>query len=325
MWDLRGKKVVALVVSPAALVPAPIASIETVEAGARPDAGTGVLLEAKLVWGRDTIAVRHLRPRAELRLRDLALDVPGSPELVIAGVDAAGAFGLRLPNGADVPADCRMTLRMGRAVLRLTLVTDDLVMMPPPRADRRAAFGVLAAAVLHLVLLGFVAHGRAGDDAPASEQAAMEIMQRMVAAAEDRALAELAAAQERSAASAAEHQASAATAVPPAENAQKHPGVAAVPEASVATGSMNAAIVGAGTPARAADERHEAAHFGMLAVLAPRGGAPRGHTSAFERWAGPPARSDIFAESIDDAAGLGGLHLSGVGEGGGGFGGGVAD
>lgn len=306
MWDLPGKKVVGLVVAPVAV---PIASIETVEVGARPDAGLGVLLEAKLVWGRDTIAVRHVRPRAELCLRDLALDVPGSPDLVIAGVDDAGAFGLLLPNGANVPADCRMTLRMGRAVLRLTLVTDDLVMMPPPKADRRAAFGVLAAAALHLVLLGLVAHGRAVDAGPASEQVAMETMQRMVAAAEDRALAELAAAQERSAAEAAS-----AAALPAA--AAEHPVAAAEPSV---TPTMNPAIVPAGT------ERQEAARFGMLAVLAPRGAAPRGQTSAFDRWAGPPARGDIFAQTIDDAAGLGGLHLSGVGEGGGGFGGGVAD
>ena len=322
MWDLPGKNVVALVASPGAV---PIASVETVEAGARPDPGLGVLLEAKLVWGRDTIAVRHVRPRAELRLRDLALEVPGSPDLVVAGVDEAGAFGLRLPNGANVPADCRMTLRMGRAVLRLTLVTDDLVMMPPPTADRRAAFGVLAAAVLHLVLLGFVAHGRAVDDAPASEQAAMETMQRMVAAAEDRALAELAAAQERSAVEESASPAGPST----AETPQASTGVAAAAEAkakaSAPAAHMNEAIVKVRATTDAAAERYEAARFGLLAVLAPRGGAPRGPTSAFQRWAGPPARGDIFAQSIDDAVGLGGLRLSGVGEGGGGSGGGVAD
>ncbi|MDB5219252.1 MAG: hypothetical protein JWO86_7179, partial [Myxococcaceae bacterium] len=198
----------------------PYASIETVIAPSAPSGASGasgesaavargLLLEAKLLWGRDILDVRHIPARGELRVRDLGLDVPGCDDLLVGVVDpATGTFALRLPNGARVPADCRMTLRMGRALLRLTLVPDDVAKLPRARRDPRIAFGILAAAVVHLVVLGIIAHSR-GDEAE-TEQAARATMLRMVASAEERALSELAAAQQKTRETRAEELAAAA-------------------------------------------------------------------------------------------------------------------
>ncbi len=139
--------------------------------------------------------VRHLHARRELRVRDLGFDVPVAPDLVVAREDG-GRLVLCLPNGAAVPAACRMAVRMGRATLRLSLVADDVDAPSRPRPDPRVALGIIAAAALHLVILGLVAHGRAPEGA--QDEAALETMQRMVASAEERAVAELAAAKERS-------------------------------------------------------------------------------------------------------------------------------
>ena len=176
----------------------PYASIESIasapkngEISARP-----LLVEAKLLWGRDTLAVRHIPARGEVHVRDLALDAPGCDDLVVGSVDpTTGAFSLRLPNGELVPAGCRMTLRMGRALLRLALVPDDVAKLPRARRDPLVAFGLLAAAVLHLVVLATIAHSRS--DEGETEQAARATMLRMVASAEERALAEVAAAQQK--------------------------------------------------------------------------------------------------------------------------------
>jgi hypothetical protein len=176
---------------------APYASIEN-EPGSPQGAAASrvqrVLLEVKLIWGGDVIALRHVRPSAQVTIRDVGPDVPGAPGLVIAR-EEAGAFVLCLPNGQSVPAGCRMTLRMGRVLLRVSLVADDADALPSVRPDSRVALGIIGAAVLHLVTLGLVAHGRAPEGA--QDQEAVETMQRMIRSAEDRALAELATAKER--------------------------------------------------------------------------------------------------------------------------------
>ena len=111
-----------------------------------------MLLEARLLWGSDTLGVRHLPPRTALRL--------------------------------------------GRTTLRLALVEDDAVAPPRALPDPRLAFGVVAAALLHVVLLAFMSHSR--EDRGLAEEGARETMQRMVTAAEVRANAEVAAVQESS-------------------------------------------------------------------------------------------------------------------------------
>ena len=311
----------------------PYASIESIasapkngEISARP-----LLVEAKLLWGRDTLAVRHIPARGEVHVRDLALDAPGCDDLVVGSVDpTTGAFSLRLPNGELVPAGCRMTLRMGRALLRLALVPDDVAKLPRARRDPLVAFGLLAAAVLHLVVLATIAHSRS--DEGETEQAARATMLRMVASAEERALAEVAAAQQKTRETRAEELAAAAAAAvagtpekeeAKAGNPSKIDGAA---RARITRGDDRhaAATLPTTSPARERDhERDEAASFGILSLLAGEASSARAGSSAFAPETGRSAMGNIFGQTIDDAAGIGGLGLSGAGEGGGGKGAGV--
>ena len=313
MWDARDNPVVT-----------PYASIEKV--AIEPQAGDlsgvrAVLLEAKLLWGSDAINVRHLRSRRALRLGDLGFDVPAAPDLVIAREDEEGRLALCLPNGAAVPEGCRMSLRMGRATLRLSLVADDVDAPSRPVPDSRVALGIIAAAALHLVILGLVAHGRAPDGA--QDEAAIETMQRMVASAEERAVAELAAAKERS-----EQE---ALTVPSSNHASPKPAAVAgtqVKERGAAgnpgrTKLAQARITRGEDPRAARPGHEEVATFGILALLAgPEGGNGAG-SSAFATDTGPAAMGNIFGQTIHDAEGAGSLGLSGPGEGAGGLGAGV--
>ena len=259
-----------------------------------------------------------------IRVRDLGLGVPGCDDLVVGTLDETGTFGLRLPNGTHVPEGCRMTLRVGRAMLRLALVPDDVAKLPRARSDRRTAFGILVAAALHLVVLGFVAHGRLASEG-ASSVAAGETMQRMLVSAEERAIAELEAAQastrelEAAAAvsTAAKEQAAAANA------AKTTKAIETVAGARITRGEDRHAAKPAPDSAEPGRERDQAATFGMLAVLAGDDGITRAGREAFAAETGRSAMGSIFGQTIDDAASIGGLGLSGIGEGGGGKGAGI--
>jgi hypothetical protein len=293
----------------------PYASVEAMapaEGSLNADPDAPLLVEATLLWGRDTLDVRHLAVRPELRVRDLGMEVPGCADLLLGTTDDAGSFRLKLPNGALVPDGCRMTLRIGRTMLRLAVVADDAVRLPRARLGTRAALGIVGAAALHLTVLGLMAHSRV--DEGASEQAARETMQRMVSAAEDRALAELAAAQEKT-------------------RVETSPGMSArTPDKEqAAAGSVSKQTETAarmrttkGEDRRAQKpEREEVATFGILALLAGAEAGAHVGSSAFAAESGPSAMGNIFGQTIDDAAGMGGLGLTGPGQGGGGYGAGV--
>ena len=291
-----------------------------------------LLLEAKLLWGRDTLGIKHvpargLRGRREVRVRDLGLDVPGCDDLVVGSVDAStGELTLRLPNGEPVPTGSRMTLRMGRALLRLSLVPDDVAKLPPARRDPLVAFGILAAAAVHLMVIGTIAHSR-GDEGE-TEQAARATMLQMVASAEERALTELAAAQERTRETHAEElaaaAAAAAAAVAVASTPAKEEAKAGNPSRATATAARARITQGERHRDRDRDrDREEAASFGILSLLTADAAAARAGSSAFAPETGRSAMGNIFGQTIDDAAGIGGLGLSGAGEGGGGKGAGV--
>lgn len=318
----------------------PYATVEAMPgAGDAPGAEQARLLEARLSWGRELLAVRHVgsnlalslslslsRARRAIRVRDLGLDACGADDLVVATRDARGELTLRLPGGAAVPPGCAMALRLGRATLRLSLVADDAEAPPPPRLDSRIALGVIAAAALHVTVMGFVVAGRA--PAGADAEASRETMQRIMASAEERALAELAAAQ-----------AAAAKAEPvkPADGApaatKKDEGTAGNPArtndgsvARITRGEdrrLREARRSTEPPTSTPSERDEAATFGILALLAGTTRPTTGGNSAFAAETGPSAMGNIFGQTIDDAAGVGGLGLSGAGEGAGGLGAGV--
>jgi len=289
----------------------PYASIEAVTplSGAA-DGGAPLVLEATHLWGRDTLGIRHVATRSVLRVRDLDLEVPGCADLVLGSVDDAGAFRLRLPNGALVPEGCRMTLRMGRTMLRLALVADDAVKLPRARPGKRMALGIIGAAALHLTVLGLMSHARV--DEGASEQAARETMQRMVSAAEDRAMTELYAALDKS---------------------RLEPGMSAPTPDKEQAAAGNPSKVTETTARlrltkgenRRADRpgREEVSTFGILSLLAGDEAGAHAGSSAFAAESGPSAMGNIFGQTIDDAAGMGGLGLTGPGQGAGGFGAGA--
>ncbi len=273
----------------------PYASIET--GAPKEPAGSRVLLEAKLVWAGDVLAVTHVKPRDVLRVRDLALDVPGGRDTIV----ARGAE-LVLPNGAAVPSGCTMTLRLGRARLRLAFVPDDGEVVPRARSDGRVRLAVLGAAVVHVAVLACLVHGRASD--ASAEASARESMGAYMAAAEARAQAELAAARQ------------------PAESSFPTPGTsgarASSEEGSAGSPShtnegMRRIASGDGRRPRAPTE-DAVGTFGMISLVAGEGGEKPG-TSPWADERGTSARGNLFGETIEDAAGVAGLGLSSAGSG----------
>jgi hypothetical protein len=288
----------------------PYASIEALAPSSAAAVGGPFLLEATHLWGRDTLGLRHVPARDVLRVRDLELDVPGCADLVLGCADDAGVFRLHLPNGALVPDGCRMTLRMGRTMLRLALVPDDAVKLPRKLPSKRVALGIIGAAAVHLTVLGLMSHARV--DEGMSELAARETMQRMVAAAEDRASTELAAALEKS---------------------RVEPGMSAPTpdkEQAAAGNPSKVSETAARLRSTKGEDRHaqkpgheEVSTFGILALLAGDETGAHAGSSAFAAESGPAAMGNIFGQTIHDAAGMGGLGLTGPGQGAGGFGAGV--
>jgi hypothetical protein len=269
-----------------------------------------VLVEAKLFWGPDLLGVAHVRPENEVRIAQLGLEVPGGHEHVVARVEG-GCVALVTPSGERVPPGCRMTLRLGRARLRLTLVDDDVPVLPKPKSDPMLRRAVLGAAILHLGVAAIVVHGRASE--ASLSNADLPAMQRMLAAADERAAEELAA----SLAS------SGPTTLPSTDRgAEKKPDEGAAGNPSRTTENKRARI----TKRSDGDERAamfaEATSFGMIGLVS-ASPMPEGGRSRFAEPLGESSMGNLFGDSIGDAIGAAGLDLSGAGEGAGGFGGGV--
>lgn len=280
-----------------------------------------VLVEARLSWGKDVLAVTHARFRAarnELLIGDLSIDVPDGHDIVVARRGKGGAIALQLPNGTAVPEGYRMTLHLGAATLRLALVADDIVVPLRFRPDARFAFGVIAAASLHIVVMGFLAAGRA--PAGAQDENARAAMQGLLEKAELRAQAE---------AARIEEEATKVRLLEPAKGA-----AAARKEAEGSAGNPARTDDGGRAKDTRGENRHatydqksdgkstaptreEVATFGLLAILA--GGKPvQGGSSPWATETGQAAMGNIFGTTIHDAAGVGGLGLSSAGEGAGG-------
>jgi hypothetical protein len=302
----------------------PYASIE-VDPRAPDTAVSSVLIEAKLVWAGDVLAVAHVRPRALVRVRDLGLDVPAGHDLVVAHAEIVNGrivdAGLVLPNGVCVPGGHRMSVRIGRAILKLAFVEDDAEIVPRFAGDRRTAYGILGAAALHLVALGLVVHGRAPDNA--TDEVAMETMKGYLAAAEARANAELAQAMAAAPPNDVEggSTSSLASHTPGKQAPKPDEGTAGDPS-RVKEGARARVTRGSDTRAAKPDDRALAASFGLLSIL---GADKTGQEAGSSPWAadtGRAAMGNIWGTRIDDAAGAAGLSLSGAGSGageGGGF------
>jgi hypothetical protein len=285
----------------------------SIQAGDEPPAGARVLLEAKLVWAGDVLGVAHVAASDVIRVGDLGLETPGSEELVVARRDARGELSLVLPGGKDVPRGSRMTLRLGRTMLRLALVADDVEALPRLRSDRRVAFGVLAAAALHAVVIASLFHGRGSSGAIEETERAAFV--HYMAAAEARAEADV-----RAAAAMGEPSAAVAGqgSRDPVRKGER--GMAGIP--THPRTDRRARATRGGEPRAAEPGAEEVSSFGMLALL--DGEGARAGSSPFAADVGRSAMGNLFGTTIGDAEGFAAVDLSGTGEGGGGTGAGIS-
>jgi hypothetical protein len=145
-------------------------------------------------------------------------------------------------------------------------------------------------------------------------------MQRMLVASEQRALAELGAAQQE------EHDttAGASSATKSDEGLAGNPAkTELVARGRVTRGEDRHAPKTGVDGASARPTPDEVASFGILEILAGDRSGARSGISAFAVERGPSAMGSMFGQTLDDAAGNGGLGLSSAGIGGGGHGAGV--
>ena len=131
--------------------------------------GRRILLEARISWDGEVIAVTHVRAGSEVRLQAL---VSGEANVVV-GRSFADGFGLVLPTGAPVPAGKGMTLRSGRRRIELAIVEDDspAELAERPSFDRRVLYGFAAACAVHIaVVVGALTSGPSSADIEASSE-----------------------------------------------------------------------------------------------------------------------------------------------------------
>lgn len=120
--------------------------------------GSGPVVEARLLWGKDVLAIRHLRAGGAVSIADF--DLPGIDDgaLVVARDGA-----LLLPTGARVPEGFAVKLRCGRATVVLALVDDDAPRIPRVTRSRMIASSVAIVAVLNVLVAGLFFERRAAE------------------------------------------------------------------------------------------------------------------------------------------------------------------
>ena len=271
-----------------------------------------MLVEARLTWADDALAIAHVEPRRILRVAYLGLPAVSHEELIVARVEEGRVLLVR-PDGESVPEGSRMTVDLGETTLELALVARDVARLPRRPADRRVAIAVALAAALHVVFVALAFHGRAqGDD---DEEAARATMKQYLAAADERAMRD------------------AVNVLPPPPREKVEDGS---PAATAANEEGRAGhTVHTNDDARARETKGLVRHakesgeddpslFGLLAIMSAERAGDRAGSSPWAGELGPAAMGNMFGATIEDAAGSGGLGLSGAGAGGGGKGAGVS-
>jgi len=283
------------------------------------------LVEVRLRWGDALLAVRHRRAssRSIVKVGDLDLPIALSAEQRARAVVRDGA--LVLPSGDAVSSGRTLAITYGPARLDLRVLADDVAPIPRPRGDRRMLKGVVLGAVIHASLLAcaFLGRGGVGDEDAASQA----LLAKYMASIDDHA--------SSSSLPEASEPIPVPTTTPPAHSTSRGP-ESSNPKRGEAGAAGNVAREtgeGVAMRARTAEPQGRSRNadssppkvdtFGMLGVLSGDASGKAPTRSAFADFEGPAAMGSIFGSKIDDAAGLGGLALSGVGEGGGGSGEGV--
>lgn len=150
---------------------APYASIEL---GPEP-VGRVTIVETRSFWGTELLGTSRRRMRSDaLRIGELGVPTSLPSDLVVARLGGGGTVELVLPCGTPVASGGRMSLRTdrARAVLRLSLVVDDVPALPPARWSRRPVFAIAGVGMLHAIALAFVAQtGEPAPTPPATERA----------------------------------------------------------------------------------------------------------------------------------------------------------
>ncbi len=271
-----------------------------------------VLVEAKLSWHDDVLAIEHVDPKRVLRVGDLGLPVVPDAELIVSRIED-GRVVLVRPDGDQVPDGCRMTVDLGEASLHLALVAREGESIPRRTPDGRVLGGVLLAAALHGAVIALAFHGRAagGDE----DEAAVATMRGYLAAADERAARD------------------AVNVLPPPPREEPEDGAPA-PTATKEEGTAGHPVH-TNENARARDSKGVVRHakesgeedpslFGLLSIMSAERVGDRAGSSPWATDLGPAAMGNMFGATIEDAAGSGGLGLSGQGAGGGGKGEGVS-
>jgi hypothetical protein len=112
------------------------------------------LVRAELLWKGEVLDLRHARVRRRVRLSELG--VVG--ERTVVARSRRGAAELVLPDGGAAPPGARLRLRIGAAVVLVSLVSAE-GHRAEPRAwwgDSRAARAVMAAALAHVAAIVIV-------------------------------------------------------------------------------------------------------------------------------------------------------------------------
>jgi hypothetical protein len=244
----------------------------------------GEMIEARLFWGTDPLAVAHVEAAWHVRLSDFGLQIEGDDDIV--------------RNGVLVVA----SLERDGLTAQFSVVRKEA---PIGRGrDFGATKEVLLGALLHAAVLSISFYGRGAE---AAEEGGRDQLLQMKAL--------LDAANEREAESLGETDDS-----PPAEPS---PGNYGLPGTTTTTRPFALPIPQRTAPAT--QEVHhsamiqEAREFGIISML-----SPPAAVGPLSPWGAPtPATGSIWGDQIGDAFGVGGVALSGVGEGGGGRGTGI--
>lgn len=251
-----------------------------------------MLIEARLTWGGDVLAVAHTKARDLVRLSDFALTGFEDDDTIVADAEKLWCD----------------AVQRGRAIVWFALVDDAETLPFGELGEFRTTKGVILAAVLHATLLAMAFLGQA---AP-SDLDRLETMKAYLAASDGHAFEE-------------------ASNAPAPDFGKDDTGVQTKPgEPGMAGSPMQKRTEGIHARSKGEDpaetrknELADAREFGMVRLLtAPDPGGNAG-SDPFASFEGPSAVGSIFGQTIDDAFGFGGAGLSGAGIGGGGKGAGI--
>ena len=248
-----------------------------------------MLIEARLSWGGDVLALAHRPARGVVRLADFALPGGETDDTI---VFASG----------ELVCDA---IALEGAMVWLSLVEKEAPLGAGALGELRTTKGIVLAAVLHGTLLATAFLGRA---APHEEEAAqLATLKSLASAIDEREVAEITPQPLPDAA-------------PSASAKKKEEGQAGNPMAQKPAGLAMRTRGSESPDTKRTQELREAREFGMIGLLTPREVAHSGGADPFGAYEGPSAVGSLFGTKIEDSFGMGGGGLTGVGLGGGGRG-----